>query len=87
MLIVSTSLEVRDKRQGDFGFGWSLDIRQGSYRNNRPPGDGWQLQSGFLPCDTVVETKSHLTVVRLSDQEVYRFEGDRSSRKRDSFDL
>lgn len=59
--------------QGDFGQGWTLDIRQGSYRNNRPPGDGWQFETGFLPCDSILETKSHLTVVRLSDQEVYRF--------------
>ena len=65
--------DSRDKQPRDFGVGWRLDIRQGSYRNNRPPGDGWQIQNGFLPCDTVLESKSHLTVVRLSDQEVYRF--------------
>ncbi|MCP3998835.1 MAG: hypothetical protein GY722_27750, partial [bacterium] len=65
--------DSRDKQQRDFGVGWSLDIRQGSYRNNRPPGDGWQLKTGLLPCDTVLESKSHLTVVRLSDREVYRF--------------
>ncbi|MCP3996343.1 MAG: hypothetical protein GY722_14985 [bacterium] len=65
--------DSRDREPRDFGVGWSLDIRQGSYVNNRAPGDSWQLQKGFLPCDTVVETKSHLTVVRLSEQEVYRF--------------
>ncbi len=65
--------DSRDKQPRDFGVGWSLDIRQGSYRNNRAPGDGWQFQTGFLPCDSTFETKSHLTVVRLSDQEVYRF--------------
>ncbi|MCP3997777.1 MAG: RHS repeat-associated core domain-containing protein, partial [bacterium] len=65
--------DSRDKRQGDFGVGWSLDIRQGSYVNNRPPGDGWQFQTNFVACDTALESKSHLTVVRLSDQEVYRF--------------
>ncbi len=70
---VVRTYDSRDKRQGDFGIGWSLDIRQGSYRNNRPPGDGWQLQTGFLPCDSVIESKSHLTTVRLSDQEVYLF--------------
>ncbi len=63
--------------QGDFGFGWTLDIRQGSYRNNRPPGDGWRIPPTEgpwgLPCSTVQELKSHLTTVRLSDQEVYRF--------------
>ncbi|MCP3997128.1 MAG: RHS repeat-associated core domain-containing protein, partial [bacterium] len=61
------------KQPRDFGVGWSLDIRQGSYRNNRLPGDGWQLQTGFVACDSALESKSHLTVVRLSDQEVYRF--------------
>ncbi len=65
--------DSRDKQPRDFGFGWSLDIRQGSYRNNRAPGDGWQLQTGLVACDTALESKSHLTVVRLSDQEVYRF--------------
>ena len=63
--------------QGDFGQGWTLDIRQGSYRNNRPPGDGWRIPDTQgpwgLPCSSVQETKSHLTTVRLSDQEVYRF--------------
>ncbi len=69
--------DSRDKRLGDFGVGWTLDIRQGFYQNNRPPGDGWQIPATSgpwgLPCSVVQETKSHLTTVRLSDQEVYRF--------------
>ncbi len=72
-IIIVRTYDSRDQQQRDFGVGWSLDIRQGSYRNNRTPGVGWQLQTGFLPCDTVLESKSHLTVVRLSDQEVHRF--------------
>jgi len=71
--VVRTYDSRRRQMEGDFGHGWTLDVRQGSYRNNRPPGDGWQLSESFLPCDTVQETKSHLTTVRLSDQEVYRF--------------
>lgn len=66
--------DSRDKRQGDFGYGWSLDVRQGSYRNNRKPGEGWQILKGFLPCQQASETKSHLTTIRLSDREVYRFQ-------------
>jgi len=65
--------DSRERQQRDFGIGWRLDIRQGSVRHNRTPGDGWQFQTGFLPCDTVLQSKSHLTVVRLSDQEIYRF--------------
>ncbi len=70
---VVRTYDSRDKQKRDFGVGWTLDIRQGSYRNNRPPGDGWQIVKGFLPCEGVVETKSHQTTVRLSDREVYQF--------------
>ncbi len=70
---VVRTYDSRDKAQRDFGVGWRLDIRQGSYHNNREPGDGWQITSGFLPCQNVQETKSHLTTIRLSDREIYLF--------------
>ncbi len=57
----------------DFGYGWSVEVRQGSYRNNRKPGDGWQILKGFIPCQQTSETKSHLTTIRLSDRELYKF--------------
>lgn len=65
--------DSRNKRKGDFGVGWTLDIRQGSYRNNRQPGEGWQFASGFLPCQFIRESLGHVTTVRLSDREIYRF--------------
>ena len=70
---VLRNYDSRDPRTGDFGPRWALEIQQGSYRNNRLPGDGWQINEGFLPCDSVVETKTHVTTVRLSEQEIYRF--------------
>lgn len=70
---VYRSYDSRDKRRGDFGVGWTLQLRQGSYRNNRKPGEGWQFATGFLPCDQIGETRSHVTTIRLSDVEVYRF--------------
>ncbi|MGD2070689.1 MAG: RHS repeat-associated core domain-containing protein, partial [Gemmatimonadota bacterium] len=70
---VIRTYDSRDKRQRDFGVGWSLDVRQGSYSNNRPPGEGWRIASGFLPCQTVQETLSHLTSIRISEREIYRF--------------
>jgi len=72
-LEVIRTYDTRDLVERDFGVGWALDLRQGSYRNNRPPGEGWQLAEGFLPCDSTLETRSHLTVIRLSESEVYRF--------------
>jgi RHS repeat-associated protein len=70
---VIRTYDSRDKRSLDFGYGWTLDVRQGSYRNNRKPGEGWRIVDGLLPCQTVQETLPHLTTVRLSDREIYRF--------------
>ena len=58
---------------GDFSYGWTLDVRGGSYRNNRRPGEGWQIKgmplgAGILPCQSVAETSKHLTTIRLSDR-------------------
>ncbi len=76
-LEVIRTYDSRDKRLGDFGVGWTLDIRQGSYKNNRPPGEGWQIVASEppnpFPCAGVIETDSHTTTVRLSDREIYRF--------------
>ncbi len=57
----------------DFGYGWSLEIRKGSYRNNRKPGLGWQFASGIVPCQFALEGLAHTTAIRLSDREIYRF--------------
>ncbi|HEX7184805.1 MAG TPA: RHS repeat-associated core domain-containing protein [Thermoanaerobaculia bacterium] len=70
---VIRSYDSRDKRRGDFGVGWTLELRQGSYRNNRKPGEGWQISSGFLPCQNIQETRGHTTTIRISDREVFRF--------------
>ncbi len=63
----------RRERVGDFGFGWAMEVRQGSLAHNRPVGEAWQIAAGFLPCQQSLELSPHLTTVRLSDREVYRF--------------
>jgi RHS repeat-associated protein len=65
--------DSRNKHQGDFGVGWTLGIHQGSYQNNRQPGEGWQFASGFVPCQFIRESLGHQTTIRLSDREIYRF--------------
>jgi RHS repeat-associated protein len=72
-ITVVRNYDSRDKHSGDFGYGWTLALHQGSYRNNRKPGLGWEIDSGFLPCQQVQENRSHSTVIRISDAEVYRF--------------
>lgn len=71
--------DSRERAQSqDFGYGWKLEVHKaGSYINNRPPGDGWVVeQGGFpisVPCSNSVEMKSHITEIRFSDTEFYRF--------------
>src|SRR5262249_54886873 len=65
------------KTQKDFGVGWTLDLKGGSYEHNRTPGEGWEITKGgglfSFPCQTVNETLPHVTEVRLSDREFYVF--------------
>ncbi len=70
---VLRTYDSRDKVPRAFGVGWTLEIFQGSYRSNRTPGEGWQILPGLLPCQTVQETQSHLTAIRLTEDEIYRF--------------
>jgi YD repeat-containing protein len=62
----------------DFGNGWNLEVFQdGTYTNNRALGDGWFVSSGggFFnpPCSISNETKFHITEIRFSDTEFYKF--------------
>ncbi len=77
-ITVVRTYDSRDKSVGDFGVGWRLELVKGTYRNNRPPGEGWILtgsESTFpqIPCDRSVETLGHFTDIRLGDQSGYRF--------------
>jgi YD repeat-containing protein len=62
---------------GDFGAGWTLEARAGSYRTNGPAGLGWQIPAASgpfgLPCAAGVETRGHRASVRFSDRELYLF--------------
>jgi RHS repeat-associated protein len=76
---VVRTYDSRVKAQRDFGIGWTLELKTGTYRHNRLPGEGWIIRDqpylgGQLPCvGGSQETRTHLTEVRLSDRESYRF--------------
>ena len=76
-ITIVRTYDSRVKTGEDFGVGWTLDVKRGFYQHNRTPGEAWQILSsgGFpiFPCRTVSETAEHLTEVRLSDFESYRF--------------
>ena len=74
-ITVVRTYDSRVKSREDFGVGWTLEIKRGTYENNRTPGQGWQILPGALgfPCQNVRETLDHVTEVRLSDYESYTF--------------
>ena len=71
--------DSRVKTRETFGVGWTLAVTRGSYRHNRTPGRGWIIRDqpvlgDVLPCiGGSQETLSHLTDIRLSERESYRF--------------
>ncbi len=76
-ITVIRTYDSRDKGQGDFGVGWRLELAKGTYRNNRPPGEGWNITLsetvGQPPCSSAVELLTHFTDIRLGDQGFFRF--------------
>jgi RHS repeat-associated protein len=78
-ITVVRSYDSRVKTTHDFGVGWKLEVKRGTYRHNRTPGFGWTINDlpflgEFLPCiGGTSEPLSHLTEVRLSDREAYQF--------------
>jgi RHS repeat-associated protein len=78
-ITVTRTYDSRVKEQRDFGVGWTLGLRTGTYRHNRTPGEGWIIRDqpflgSVLPCiGGSFETRSHLTEVRLSEREWYTF--------------
>ncbi len=62
----------------DFGNGWQLRVvDNATYTNNRALGDGWFVArgGGFFnwPCSVADERKYHITEIRISDTEFYKF--------------
>jgi RHS repeat-associated protein len=76
-ITIQRTYDSRNRRQSDFGIGWSLDIKQGKYENTTVTNEGWSIESGGvfggIPCSTGVDQSDHLTDIRLSDQEIYTF--------------
>lgn len=76
-ITITRTYDSRDKSKGDFGIGWSLDIKTADLQENRVPGYGWMIDCITWIFGVCVEwgvfpTASHTIVVSLpgiSDQE------------------
>jgi len=67
--------DSRLQRSGDFGVGWTLDIKSVQLSENQILGSDWQetRSGGFFPNYCLVETKPHIVTVTTQDGAVYKF--------------
>ena len=75
-LQVVRSYDSRDKRLGDFGFGWRLSLTDVALYENGSPGDNWQgtVSDGPFPNYCIEPSLPHIVAVSFPDGEVYRFQ-------------
>ncbi|HEV2706799.1 MAG TPA: RHS repeat-associated core domain-containing protein [Pyrinomonadaceae bacterium] len=73
---VVRTYDSRDKRAGDFGVGWTLDVRNMRLQESGDLGAGWRgtFSSGFLPSYCIEPTRPHSVSITLPSNEVLRFE-------------
>lgn len=74
---VVRTYDSRDKRTGDFGVGWTLDVKSTRLQENWKLGDYWDATitgSGFSTRYCLLQTKPHIVTVTLPDNTVYKFE-------------
>ncbi|MCA9544909.1 MAG: hypothetical protein KC613_10980 [Myxococcales bacterium] len=61
-----------DKRPGDFGVAWSVDVGVGEVEESNPPYEGWSFQGNCVFNNRIVPTQSHQVTFYIGD-EGYRF--------------
>jgi RHS repeat-associated protein len=70
--------DSRDKRVGDFGVGWRLDLQSLRLHERRMQGGDWAIDQvagpGGIPKYVLYETASHVVSVTLPDGHVERFD-------------
>jgi RHS repeat-associated protein len=66
---VVRTYDSRRKALGDFGYGWTLDLRNVSLAENRPAGGDWinTTSGGAFPTYCIQPAKPHVVTVTLPD--------------------
>jgi hypothetical protein len=70
---LTRAYDNRDKRAGDFGVGWTFDLKSVRAQTNRALGAGWTFTQQFVVF-CVVPARSHVVSFTFVDGTVYRFE-------------
>jgi RHS repeat-associated protein len=72
---VVRTYDSRDKRKGDFGVGWRVELTDLRLSRNVPAGLDWvgTKSGGILPDYCIVPARSHLVTITFPDGKVYEF--------------
>jgi RHS repeat-associated protein len=71
---VIRTYDSRNKQKGDFGIGWTLDIKNMRVESSCAIGDGWKITDGGTGTYCLDPTRSHVIAIIFPDGKVYRFE-------------
>ncbi|MBI3245681.1 MAG: VCBS repeat-containing protein [Deltaproteobacteria bacterium] len=72
-ITINRTYDSRDKRTGDFGVGWRLDVQTMRVRANRVQGTGWQVNKSGLNF-RLVSADQHKVSLTLPDGTVEEFD-------------
>jgi RHS repeat-associated protein len=72
---VIRTYDSRDKRVGDFGVGWTLDLKNVRLQKNRFLGQGWEetTTGGLFPSYQLDPIRSRIVTITFPDNKVYKF--------------
>jgi RHS repeat-associated protein len=73
---VTRTYDSRDKRQGDFGVGWTLGVSSARVQKTVPVGADWYETESFASIRTycLQSTRPQLVTVTFGDGKVYKFQ-------------
>jgi RHS repeat-associated protein len=80
---VTRTYDSRDKRRGDFGVGWRVEVANLRISRNVPAGldwDGTKSGSVFIPNYCIEPARTHLVTVTFPDGKVHEFDAETTPR-------
>src|SRR5262245_56325782 len=85
---VTRTYDSRDKRPGDFGVGWRLDVSNVRVQTNGPLGEGWvQTRAANIFADYCLEAdRNHIVTLTFPDGRVEQFQAVPEPACQSSFD-
>jgi RHS repeat-associated protein len=68
-IVINRTYDSRNKKKGDFGIGWSLDLQSTKIKENRILGDAWAktFAGGPIPIECVDPVGEHYVTITLPD--------------------